>query len=41
VEGPGVTDRGGRCLVIGNDDREGKEMVWSSGGKSFQMMMIE
>ena len=31
-----MTDRGGVCLVIGNDGGGGKEMVWSSGGRSFQ-----
>jgi len=31
-----VTDRGGGCLVIGNDGGGGKEMVQSSGGRSFQ-----
>jgi len=39
VEGPGVTDRGGGwrwCLVICNDGGGGKEMVRSSGGRSFQ-----
>jgi len=36
VEGPGVTDRGGGCVVIGNDGGGGKEMVRSSGGRSFQ-----
>src|SRR6218665_1609435 len=32
----GATDRGGGCLVIGNDGGGGKEMVRSSGGRSFQ-----
>src|SRR6218665_1157084 len=32
----GVTDRGGGYLVIGNDGGGGKEMVRSSGGRSFQ-----
>ena len=31
-----MTDRGGECLVIGNDGGGGKEMVRSSGGRSFQ-----
>ena len=31
-----MTDRGGGCLVIGNDGGGGKEMVRSSGGRSFQ-----
>jgi len=31
-----VTDRGGGCLVIGNDGGGGKEMVRSSGGRPFQ-----
>jgi len=30
VEGPGVTARGGGCLVIGNAGGGGKEMVRSS-----------
>ena len=30
-----MTDRGGGCVVIGNDGG-GKEMVRSSGGRSFQ-----
>ena len=29
-------DRGGGCVVIGNDGGGGKEMVRSSGGRSFQ-----
>src|SRR6218665_2890339 len=36
VEGPGVMDRGGGCVVIGNDGGGGKGMVRSSGGRSFQ-----
>src|SRR6218665_1551818 len=31
-----MTDRGGGCLLIGNDGGGGKEMVRSSGGRSFQ-----
>ena len=31
-----MTDRGGGCVVIGNDGGGGKEMVRSSGGRSFQ-----
>ena len=31
-----MTDRGGGCVVIDNDGDEGKEMVRSSGGRSFQ-----
>jgi len=31
-----VTDRGGGCRVIGNGGGGGKEMVRSSGGRSFQ-----
>ena len=31
-----MTDRGGGCLVIGNDSGGNKEMVLSSGGRSFQ-----
>ena len=31
-----MTDRGGGCVVIGKDGGGGKEMVWSSGGRSFQ-----
>jgi len=31
-----VTDRGGGCVVIENDGGEGKEMVRSSGGRSFE-----
>ena len=31
-----MTDRGGGCLVIGNDGGGGKEIVRSSGGRSFQ-----
>jgi len=31
-----VTDRGDGCLVIDNDGGGGKEMVRSSGGRSFQ-----
>jgi len=31
VEGLGATDRGGGCVVIGNDGDWGKEMVRSSG----------
>ena len=31
-----MTDRGGVCVVIGNDGGGGKEMVRSSGGRSFQ-----
>ena len=30
-----MTDRGGGCVVIGNDSGGGKEMVRSSGGRSF------
>jgi len=31
-----VTDRGGICLVIGNDGGGVKEMVQSSGVRSFE-----
>ena len=31
-----MTDRGGGCVVIGNDGGGGKEMVRGSGGRSFQ-----
>ena len=31
-----MTDRGGGCVVIGKDGGGGKEMVRSSGGRSFQ-----
>ena len=31
-----MTDRGGGCVVIGNDGGGCKEMVRSSGGRSFQ-----
>ena len=31
-----MTDRGDGCLVIDNNGGEGKEMVRSSGGRSFQ-----
>jgi len=36
VEGPGLTDIGGGCLVIGNGGGVGKEMMRSSDGRSFQ-----
>jgi len=31
-----VTDRGGGCVAIDNDDGGGNKMVLSSGGRSFQ-----
>ena len=31
-----MTGRGGGCVVIGNGGGGGKEMVRSSGGRSFQ-----
>ena len=33
-------DRGGGCLMIGNDGGGGKEMVRSSGGRSFQRHLV-
>ena len=36
MEGPGLTDIGGGCLVIGNGGGGGKEWVRSSAGRSFQ-----